>query len=211
MIKRIAMLAVCAITVLSIGGVSATWFYAQSSPTPVEQLAGVSISEFDYKPEEILPGGGEGTGEVQLGENHFAVIKLIVDEADKGYNLNNSGSILHSILRNERVAYSNQKISGGNLKFILDAKNNTHKLYYCVEKAGDTLYYVYTFSTDSLSTVGGTDLEIEVYKTSIEKTDRWRATVSHLGYAKTVRLSSLGLSADPQSIVYTIDVDSWHL
>ena len=108
--------------------------------------------------------------------------------------------------------HSTQKVSGGNLKFILDAKNNTHKLYYSIEKASNTTYYIYTYSVDEISTVGGTNLELTVYRTAVIKTNNvWTATDSHLGYAKTVSLSSLGFSAVSQSSNYTIDIGSWHL
>ncbi len=50
------------VAISSVGGVYATWLYAESPPISVNQGVGVSISEFNYPPEEILPGGGEGTG-----------------------------------------------------------------------------------------------------------------------------------------------------
>ncbi|MBQ7788361.1 MAG: hypothetical protein IJ398_01760 [Clostridia bacterium] len=199
------------VAISSVGGVYATWLYAESPPISVNQGVGVSISEFNYPPEEILPGGGEGTGGVEIGQDHYHTIQLIVDEAGKGYSLNSSGSILHSLLRNNEVVYSNQKVSGGNLKFILDPSNNTHKLYYALERVSDTLYYAYTFSIDELSTAGGTDIEIVAYRTSIEYTDKWYATESHMGYAKTASLRELGASADPKAVPYSIVVSDWHL
>ena len=124
-------------------------------------------------------------------------------------NINNN-VVLHQYLRRQPVVYSNQKVSGGNLKFILDPQNNTHGLYYCLEKVSDTLYYAYTFSTDALSTAGGSDMEIIAYRTDLVKTDIWRATVSHMGYAKTKSLSALDVSADPNAIRYSIDVSTWY-
>lgn len=99
---------------------------------------------FEYPPEEILPGGE--MEDAELGESHFALIDLILNERDKGYGLNYSNNVvLHRYLKNQPVVYSNQKVSGGNLKFILDPKNNTHGLYYCIEKVSDTEYYIYLF------------------------------------------------------------------
>jgi hypothetical protein len=108
------------------------------------------------------------------------------------------------------MLFSNQKISGGNLKFILDPKNNTHKLYYVIEKSSDTLYYIYTFSTDALATASGTEIEIEVYRTTVEKSNKWVATVSYKGAAKTLRLSDINVSADSQSQKYSINIETWH-
>ncbi len=211
LIKRYIIILLCLITALSVGGVYATWKYSESSPTPKEQNIGLSLSVFEYTPEEILPGGSENTGEVQLGQNHFAVVDLIVNSAGNGYSLNNSNSLLHNLLEDKPAVYSNQKTSGGNLKFILDPQNNTHNLYYCLQKVTDTLYYAYTFNIDDLSTAGGTDLEIPVYRTSIEKTDSWKATVSHIGYAKIVRLSDIGVSSASHTLDYSVDYISWHL
>lgn len=118
---------------------------------------------------------------------------------------------MHSYLKKQPVVFSNQKVSGGNLKFILDAKNNTHGLYYCLEKVDDATIYVYTFSVDELSTASGSNNEITAYRTTLEKTDKWRATKSYLGYAKTKNLRDMDVSADSNTIGYSIDVASWHL
>lgn len=212
MIKRyVFVLLILLVSISSIGGVYATWLYAEAPVTPVSQSVGISISEFNYTPSEVLPGGGDNSEGVELGQDHYHVITLVVDEAGKGYSLNSSGSLLHSLLENNEVVYSNQKVSGGNLKFILDPSNNTHKLYYVLERVSDTLYYAYTFSIDELSTASGTDIEITVYRTNIEYTDKWYATESHLGYAKTKSMQSLGVSTDPKTVPYSIDVTTWHL
>lgn len=209
MIKRFLPLLLCLMMIVSVGGVCATWMFADEAAAPDAKSMGFTLSVFDYAPEEILPGGE--MIESEIGENHFALIDLVLNEKSKGYGLNISNNVvLHKYIKNQGVVYSNQKVSGGNLKFILDAKNNTHGLYYCVEKVSDTEYYAYTFSTELLGTIGGTDAEIVVYRTILEKTDKWRATKSYLGYAKTKSLSDLGVSADPNSIPFSIDVSTWH-
>ena len=210
MLRRFVLPILFLMTVLCIGGVYATWTYSQLPPSPAEQTMGLSLMVFEYPPEQILPGGD--TQEAPLGQNHLALIELILNERDKGYGLNiKDNVVLHQYLKRQPVVYSNQKVSGGNLKFILDPKNNTHGLYYCLEKVSDTEYYAYTFSTDALSTASGTNLEIEAYRTTLLKTDKWRATTSYVGYAKVERLSDLGVSADPNTISYSIDVSTWHI
>ena len=137
-------------------------------------------------------------------------MRLILEESDKGYGLNISNNVLiHQYLKNHDVIYSNQKTSGGNLKFILDPQNNTHGLYYCIEKVSNTEYYCYTFSTDELSTAGGTSVEIPAYRTTLLKTNKWEATTTYFGYAKTKSLRDLGESASSHSIAYSIDVTTW--
>ncbi len=210
MIKRFLLPLICLMLVLSTGGVYATWLYAEGSPQPAEQIMGLSLAVFEYPPEEILPGGE--MEEAELGGDHYGLIDLILNEKQKGYGLNiNDRVVLHQYLKNQKVVYSNQKVSGGNLKFILDPKNNTHGLYYCLEKVSDTEYYAYTFSTDALATASGSSAEIVAYRTTLLKTDKWRATTSYLGYAQTKSLSALGESADPNTIAYSIDVSTWHV
>ena len=211
MIRKIIIPLFCIIIIMCVGGVSATWLYAESSPAPVDQSMNLSLAVFDYPPEQILPGGDENNGEVELGSDHFRLVNLIVNEADKGYNLNNNNSLLHDLLDDDAVVYCNQKVSGGNLKFVLDEKNNTYGLYYTMEKVNDNLYYIYTFSIDDLSTVGGTDIEMCVYRTTLEKTNKWAATVSHIGYAKTLKLRDVNVSVSSQSLSYSVDVNTWHL
>ena len=165
--------------------------------------------DFEFAPEQLLPGGE--VEDAELGESHFKLIDLVLNEDDKGYGLNiNNNVLIHQYLRNNKVVYSNQKISGGNLKHILDPANNTHGLYYCIEKISDTEYYCYTFETDDLELNGGTNGEIVAYRTLLVKTDIWRATTSAYGYATVRHLTYFGPSADPKAIPYSIDVTTWH-
>ena len=192
-------------------GVYALWNYANGAePAETEQSVGMGV--FEYKAEEILPGGSENSGPVEIGGNHNVLIDLILNEDDKGYGLNiNNNVVLHKYLKRQPVVYSNQKVSGGNLKFILDVKHNTYGLYYCLEYISETEYYCYTFETDDLSTVGGSTTEMVAYRTILVKTDKWRATTSYKGYALTKRVSSMGASADSNSIIYSIDMSTWHM
>ena len=209
-ILRFLPLLVCFLIIITVGGTYATWKYAELGPQNVQQNVNVSISVFDYPPEQILPGGD--TQEAPLGENHLKLIELVLWEDSKGYGLNlNDNVLIHQYLKSHKVVYSNQKISGGNLKFILDSRNNTQGLYYCIEKVSDTLYYSYTFDVNALSTASGTNEYITVYRTSLVKTDEWRATTTYEGIAQTKRLSELGESADPHSLTYSIDVTTWRL
>lgn len=211
MLGRISALVILLISLFSIGGAFATWRYSGTGPLDQSVDMSVVLNTFDYPPEQILPGGD--TEEAPLGENHLALTQLILYENDKGYGLNiNDNVLIHQYLRSNEVVYSNQKISGGNLKFILDPSNNTHGLYYCIQKVSNSLYYSYTFDINHLSTAGGTDIEIPVYRTSLEKiSGEWKATVSYAGAAKTIRLSEVGLQADPKALIYSIDVYGWHI
>ena len=209
-ILRFIPLLVCFLIIITVGGAYATWNYAVLAPPNVQQNVNISLSVFDYPPEQILPGGDTETA--PLGENHLKLIELILWEDDKDYGLNiNNNAVIHQYLKSHKVVYSNQKISGGNMKFILDSRHNTHGLYYCVEKVSDTLYYCYTFDVNALSTASGTSKYITVYRTSLVKTDQWKATTAYEGVAQTKRLSELGESPDSHSLSYSIDTTTWRL
>ena len=192
----------CSLFVLaSIGGVFATWHYAYGTVANVKEDLSVSLSEFEWKPDEILP------TESEIGENHLALIELILNENKKGYGLNyDNKHVLEEYLENHGIIFSNQKVTGGNLKFVSD---ETNQLYYCVEKISDTMYYAYTFSYHDLNSVKGTTTVMPVYRTVLEKTDIWRAPRSYFGYAQTKSLRDFGATNVPGTLAYSIDVTTW--
>ena len=212
-IKRVSTVLCVFLSIFSLlfcGGVSATWIFAEPTVPSVDgDFSSVSISVFDYNAEEILPGGGVEIPDI--GQNHYTLIDKILNETNKNYGLNQSTSnVLHSYLKSKGVVYSNQKVSGGNLKFIIDPQNNTHGLYFVLEKVSDTHIHCYTFTYLDLVDASGTSKEMAVYQTHLIKTNEWNMTTSHKGLAKTVRLSDIGVSADSNSSSYSIDIESWY-
>lgn len=206
MIKRVSryLMLLCCLSILaSVGGVFATWYYAQSTVADVNQGVGVSLSDFVWEPEEILP------TESKIGENHLVLIELILNESNKGYGLNyDNKQVLESYLNRYGIIFSNQKTSGGNIKFVSD---ESEQLYYCIEKISDTMYYAYTFSYNDLNSAKGTVTLIPVYRTVLEKTDIWRSPRSYFGYAQTKRLNQIVSNASNVSgtLAYSIDPSTW--
>lgn len=192
----------CSLFVLaSVGGVFATWYYTYETTPNAQENLKVSLSEFEWKPDEILP------TESEIGENHLALIELILNENQKGYGLNyDNKHVLEGYLDKDGIVFSNQKVTGGNLKFVSD---ETNQLYYCVEKISDTMYYAYTFSFSDLNSVKGTATVMPVYRTVLEKTDKWRAPRSYFGYAQTKLLRAFGAQNTPGTLEYSIDVSTW--
>lgn len=192
----------CSLFVLaSVGGVFATWHYTYDTTKNVQADLSVSLSEFEWKPNEILP------TESEIGENHLALIELILNENQKGYGLNyDNKHVLEGYLDKYGLVFSNQKVSGGNLKFVSD---ETNQLYYCVEKISDTMYYAYTFSFSDLNSAKGTSTVMPVYRTVLEKTDIWRAPRSYFGYAQTKLLRAFGAENTPGTLEYSVDVSTW--
>ena len=208
MLKRLSFLYMGLVALLSTGGVFAAWQYANGAP-PTSESISIILREFEFAPEQILPGGD--VVEKEEGGDHLKLIERILNEKEKNYGLNmNDNGLLHKYLKDAGVVFCNQQTSGGNLKFILDTKAyNTYGLYYCLEKKSDTEYYCYTFGVDDLSAVGGTTSELEVYLTKLVKTDKWKATTSHRGYAKTKKLEDMGVKYTSDPFDYSIDMSTW--
>ena len=191
----------CLFLLATTGGVLATWYFAEGSAKSVTDTMSITLSEFVWKPDEILP------TESEIGENHLALIELILNENEKGYGLNyDRKNVLEGYLNRYGVVFSNQKTSGGNLKFVSD---ETNQLYYCVEKVSDTMYYAYTFSRNDLSMAIGTNTAIPVYRTILEKTDKWRDPRSYFGYAQTKPLRDMNAENASGTLSYSIDVSTW--
>ena len=200
-IMRYMSLLCCLLLFVSIGGVFATWYFAEDPAKSVTDSMKITLSEFVWKPDEILP------TESEIGENHLALIELILNERDKGYGLNyDSKNVLEGYLDKYGVVFSNQKVSGGNLKFVSD---ETDQLYYCVEKVSDTVYYAYTFTRNDLSMAMGTYTAIPVYRTVLKKTDEWDATRSYFGYAQVKPLRDMGAENTSGTLSYSVDVSTW--
>ena len=195
------LILIISILAVSIGGVFATWQYAELPVTDADKSVNVSLDEFIWEPEEILPTDSE------IGENHLSLIELILNERNKGYGLNyDKKQVLESYLNSKGYIFSNQKTSGGNIKFVSD---DTRQLYYCIEKVTDTLYNTYTFTYNDVKAASGSPTKIIVYKTLLVKTDIWRATQTFFGYAKTKALRDFGASALSGELSYTIDFENW--
>ena len=75
------LILIITILAVSIGGVFATWQYAELPVTDADKSVNVSLDEFIWEPEEILPTDSE------IGENHLSLIELILNERNKGYGL----------------------------------------------------------------------------------------------------------------------------
>ena len=197
------MIFLCALFVLaSVGGVFATWIFTFEDVEETEDGFSISLSEFEWKPEQILP------TESEIGENHVVLVELILNENKKGYGLNyDNKHVLESYLNSKGLIFSNQKTTGGNMKFVSDESD---QLYYCVEKVSDTVYHAYTFAYSDLSSVdSGSTATIPVYKTVLEKTDIWRAPRSYFGYAQTKSLSYFSAANLSGTLSYSIDPSTW--
>ena len=174
-----------------IPSVYATWYYAGHAPQEVRSSFDTSMNQFGYTPEEVLPGHEVGS----LGQNHQEVVYNITDH--KTYGLNNQKKpVLTEYLNQNGIVYSNQKTSGGNLKFLGD---ESESIMWVVEKETDSEYMLYTFLKDHVDS-DYLGQSITVYKTKcVKENGVWTNVRSFTGTAPIVRISGL----------LTIDVNQW--
>ena len=189
-LAKISMLLALLSTML-ITSVFASWVYSAYPPTDKDMGLGLSLIEFVYKPEEVLPGHEVG----YLDQNHQEVIYNITDHIKYGLNYQDK-PLLTNYLNQNGIVYSNQKATGGNLKFLGD---ESESLMWVIEKDTDTIYYIYTFEEEQV-TSSNLNLLITVYKTKcVYKDGLWQNERAYVGEAPIAMVSG----------IMTINVDGW--
>ena len=197
------------IITLATGGAYAVFSYQNQPPNDLMASSNITLSDFEFSPEEVLPGGsgsggtGGTSGEpVQVGENHMELINNILNHMSYGLNAT-AKPIIHTVLNaNGKVIYCDQNVQGGNLKHLaIDKSDNAQKLYFVIHRISATEYHTFTMLASEVDAPIST--WIEVYKTIMIKNDegKWIYTYSHKGKAQVF---------DPGSIVdQAIDVNTY--
>ena len=189
-----------------IGGVYATWRYANRDMT--EKSAQMAIGMGDqWAPEVILP-GDEGSEE--QGASHLQFVDEIVNNSKAG--LNGKESVLTEAITNSgKNPYSSQGIffddlnhvTGGNLKFINE--NNVANLDFLIQTiTHKQSYYVYTYQDVTTTDTA----RIVAYRTYVEKTNgKYVAVASVKGYADVSAFYTGSNNSGTK--FYGIVVDTW--
>ena len=180
----------------TVGSVYAVWKYAKEMDAPSDATPSI----FDYAPKEILP---DDIASTELGQNHLTLIENLLDDKEYGMNYDGSKLVIGCVV-DDGLIYSEQHVSGGNLKHLLIDGTSAHALLFQVEYVSDTEYLVYTYVNGDAYTYGIGD-EIEVYKTVVSKdSGKWVATLSYKGKAKVMRFSTQNKN------IRVIDSETWH-
>lgn len=182
-------LALCLIFMCCMGGVYAVWTYLGHA-NAIESEKGVIVSEFGFKVEEVVPGGGGEIDDsnVEVGQNHYNMIDSIVNNLKYGLNTTGNQPIIHNKLTYDgAVLYCEDNVQGGNLKaFFVGVADNAEKVFFVIHRESATEYQIYTMLDSDLDKGVGT--RIEVYKTLAEKKDgKWESTISYKGTAQINR------------------------
>ena len=202
MLNRILAVFILFVTIFSVGGVYATWQYANIGPGSTYANISIKLGEFNWA------GSGDLPTDSAIGEDHIALIQNIISHPDHGLNTSNS-------YLNEQIAdrqdggwgWSGGRDTLGSMAvtqsdelkeiFGLDASNLT----FLIQFVSDTEYYVFTTGEylgergvlnwlgTSLKTPGNPTVPIGdpiyvIYRTRTVKTDGvWAAVETVAGHA----------------------------
>lgn len=200
---KMKMLALCCVGVLvtGVGGVYATWLYADGTVTGKQQELQSTLNEFHWTPEEVLP------DLESVGKSHLDLLDAIINHTQQG--LNKAGSPLNDAI-DDRIDNGKDTIGsmgviqGGNLKHLF-LTSETALLEFVIEFESDTEYNIYTFTDDDLDKAGSANEEISVYCTKCYKKDGvWAAEYSEYGTALT-----MWYDADKGKKSLSINVKTW--
>ena len=204
-LSRILLLSIVLIMSFTCLGVYATWTYnafIDDVETPIIPI----VKEFEYRPEEVLPGDKEDT---QLHENHYNLLTSIVNHVDYGLNASKKPIIRELLLKEHGVVYGDQNVSGGNLKHVLAAESSVAGgVQFAMKRISDTEYHTFTFVQSELNnTTQGNYLEVYktvmVYSADANGKVCWHAPLGYKGRAKAAWCET------DKKDVYSIDVNSW--
>ncbi|MBO5889271.1 MAG: hypothetical protein J6Q58_03940 [Clostridia bacterium] len=187
-------IAVVLLSILFIPSVLATWIYAEN---PIQdEIAGINVSllDFPFKPEEILP--GHEVGDLDL--NHQEVVNNVTNLRQYGLNEDNKKSLKNYLVTYGGVVYSNQPgITCGNLKFVGD---ESELLMWIVVKESETECSIYTFSKETINRYNEGDAVV-VYKTKcLYENGEWNNVRSYTGESYVTEISGF----------YSISIARWH-
>jgi hypothetical protein len=188
----LGFLAAC-VLLSSFGGAYATWRFTEKPPESISGSQSITISEFVWQPEEILPS-------VTPGQNFLDLYDSILNNVKAG--LNSNKGVLERAVNNSKtgLVHCSQNVQGGNLKHLFITQE-TRELEFIMEHVSDTNFNLYIYKeVDTNGAMGVT--RIEVYKTILKQENgTWDGEETQLGYAT--------LQYFPNTNVRAIDVSTW--
>ena len=171
-------------------GVMASFNY-MDKPDEATTNKSLGVAQFEYAPAEVLPDTPEDTVHQS---NHLAVIYELLFNSKMG--VNGGGSSLPGQVEDKGLLPYLEKITGGNLKHLIDVSEGGQNLGFDLEYINDNSFYAYTYYRYG-HTHGET---IVVYRTLIERNtdqnldeddngrmDKWKASVSVKGWAPALQ------------------------
>ena len=202
-LSKIFILLIIAV-VFVVPTVYASWTFAGDFMASVDTNLDLSIKEFEFAPEEVLPDEDQN----QFKQNHMYLIENILNHVQYGINSYDK-MVIHDYLEDYGAVYGAQNVSGGNLKHVLAADSSVAGgVQFAMKRISDTEYHTFTFAQSELNnTTQGNYLEVYktvmVYGADANGTVCWHAPLGYKGRAKAAWCET------DKKDVYSIDVNSW--
>jgi len=201
--KKSMIVLVAVVLLVSVGGVSATWYYATQPAQSVEETLDFQLGDFLWDGSGSLPTEGE------IGENHLLLIDNIINHPQHG--LNASGSYLNDQIDKRQsggLGWGGGRDTLGSMAvtqseelteiFGLDAS----ALSFLIQFVSDTEYYLFTTGVDlgergacnifgTTTKAGSPNVPLgspvyPIYKTVVRMVDgKWTAISTVIGYANS--------------------------
>ena len=178
----------------SISGVFATWLFAEDPAETVVSSQNITLSEFYWKPEEILPS-------VTPGQNYLDLHASILDNDKAGLN-SSKGTLENAVVKDsDGLLHCDQNIQGGNLKHLFTTQESK-ELDFLIKYVSGNEFLVYMYKNYDVYNAAIGVTRIQVYVTTyIKSNNTWAGKETHVGTALVQYL--------PNSNVVAIDVDTW--
>ena len=192
-----SLMIVLAVCTFSFSSVNAKWFYGAS--LPVESIStSYKLVDFYWEGSGNLPGDEQDT---EYGENHMELLQKVIN--DLRYGLNAEHSILHNYLEEMGdILYSEQQVSGGNLKHLMIDGTGAYALLFQIEFVSETEYNVYTYKQEDTEDYKIGE-NIEVYFTKVSKINgKWDGVKTEIGVAKLCETNN-------KKVPRAVDTSTW--
>ena len=197
--RRILSCVLGLISLLTIGGVSATWLYANGGILEdVNQSVDLAITEWVYLPDEEAP-----DTEVEVGHSYLGIIEVVLNNIK--YGINHDGLLPDALydgkLYEEGILHSKQNnVSGGVPKNVLAAANSEHLQFTLThdDTVNPRKYYLYIYEE-----VSSADKVIGVYLVHITKQEDGLYDRSLIQYGETITYQPRGAS------FYAANIADW--
>ena len=201
--RRILPMLLCVAMLLSVGGVYATWKYANTGPNPAYLELPLRLSEFDWV------GSGDLPTDDEIGENHLTLIDQIINHEQHG--LNKSGSYLNEQIEDRQdggIGWSDGRDTLGSMAVTQSEELKeifglaSFNLDFLIQFKSDTEYYIFTTGEylgergeinwlGNNKTPGNPTVPIgeniyPIYRTRVVKENGvWKAVETKAGYAQS--------------------------
>ena len=165
---------------MNVGGVFATWNYAQGAVPAISAYTDPKSSTFEYAPEIILPSQ-------DVGKNYLDLLQSILDNIKGG--LNSSKDTLEKALIESKILHSSENVQGGNLKHLFVTEESRF-LEFVIEYESATEFHLLIYEDDEMDAATVDVTYVKAFQAILRYANgEWSSPEATVGYAMARRMS----------------------